>query len=291
MNIEKNLKGLDDEIEMYVCLHDGKFAEWMDKKEKGMDEFLYLMKKYYFFLTYTVDKQYLSNTHKSTKMLYSKAATDLLAIYNCLNSGCLHQAYTILRTLLETTAHTIFIYQKPEIRLNLYYNYRFIVMYHNFTNDKHSGFQEVKEEYTKYQQNYSKNKEWYDKELRAEIYSNPKFIGLRDDKMSFKKLCIVANMKREYQSVYSGLSHSTHSTSLLDHLFLSNSESYSTTPIFKNNESMTAICLTIGFIDDIYKEIVAHCNHSESTLLIHYSNRLLHDSYSLIKKYRTSFPF
>lgn len=291
LDFNTTIDSIDKEFRPYIDNYHEKFDEWINKEAQTFDDFLYLMKTYYYFMTYTVDKNYLSNAHRATKTLYSKATNDLLAIHNCLKSGSLHQAYTILRSLLETTALTKFIYQKPDQRLDLYYNYRFFELQPKFKDMNHPNFNKINEEYLKHKHNYTPYREWYDKELRHEINSKLEFKKLRTkNKMTFKKICIVVGMENDYNLMYSSLSHSTHSTSLLDHLFVSNSGNYSVAPIFKKDKALTTACVTIGFLDSIYKDILAHSNPTASTSLNAYSNWMLFCLQSLHDEIKPIFP-
>lgn len=242
----KTLDEIGSELKGYIEELEARFDEALKERGEESKDVFHFLRHYYMFLGFIIDKGIFKDEHDGVKGIITKVSTDLHAILNCLKSGCIYQAGVILRSLFETTLNTSFIYQDFSKRIDLYYNYKYIVQYKNLNDDVPILQQNIIEvKYHQFKKDYT-GWHWYEKELHKEINSSQK-LKREKRKPNLRTMAIVTELEDYYNMLYKTLSFSVHGSSLLDHLFVEDNK-ITITPVFDTDLINNISGLTVSFV-------------------------------------------
>ncbi|QGS68110.1 hypothetical protein CV093_04035 [Oceanobacillus sp. 143] len=85
--MEIELNEIEKEFSNYIQRLENNFDDLLSNKAEEYDQPLYLLKTYYFYMSFIADKKLLNKRHHTDKILCAKTSTDIFGIYNCLKSG------------------------------------------------------------------------------------------------------------------------------------------------------------------------------------------------------------
>lgn len=275
MTIE--FSNIEIEFSRYLENLEGKFDDFLLKKATEYEQPLYLLKTYYMYMCFIADKPLLSSRHSTDKILFSKTATDIFGIYNCLKSGCVYQALVIFRSLIETNVTTTFIYQDYEYRSQLYYDHSYMEKYQQYKKNPQSIRQSeiiiLKKKFDEIKYKYSNNSFWYTKLLK-EIIKKDTHIARKHKRPTIRAMADVAGMLEEYDNMYSIISKATHGSSVLEHLFIQENR-LTTSPYFEESWFNNILGLSIQNGHNVLRTVLEHDN-SIDHMYVDYSNTLLY---------------
>ncbi|WP_240421806.1 DUF5677 domain-containing protein [Paenibacillus periandrae] len=261
------------------------FPVWLDARYLEYEEPLHLLLTYYYFLNYIADEGVLFGNHRGTLLLASKTITDLLGVYSCSKSGCIHQASTITRSLFETVVATKFIYLDYEQRIDLFYDFKYIEQHQRLQKDQTAieayMYEEIERKYQEIKFNYNPKSSWYSKLLLKIIQSDPRLRG-KHRKATLRALCDAVDMNEDYDRIYSSLSLTVHGSPVLDHLFVENGN-FTAAPVF-NSLVFTQSSLAMNYAHKIFCLILERIDNDKALQLIDYSRWLLYASLEITQK-------
>lgn len=268
---------IEEEFSSYLEYLEGQFDELLVNKSAKYDQPLYLLKSYYMYLCFIADKSFLNKRPTTDKILFAKTSTDIFGIYNCLKSGCVHQALVIFRGLIETNVNTKFIYQDYNYRTKLYYDHKYMEKYQQFKKNPSSVPKEeiefTKKKYYELKYKYKYNSFWYTK-LLIDIIKNDGKLNNKHKNPTIRAMADSAGMLEEYDRMYSLLSKATHGSSLLEHLFIQGNR-LTTSPNFDMRLFNSIVGLSIQNGHNVLNTILKH-DKSIDPRYADYSDQLLY---------------
>lgn len=265
---KQDLRSVKEEFEYYLSQVEKKFDSMLVKEKNLLDEHVYPVKELYLFINYLVDHNVFNRSHSGTKMFLAKTTSDLLAIYNCLNVGCPHQATQLVRSLFESDMNVQFIHGDFETRMELFYNHKYVQKYEKLNGNNNgqlpqNEYVELERNYNRIQRDYRPRSSWFTKHLEEIIRSDN---SLRNRRASLKTLSQVIGKEDFYNSIYATSSLATHGSSTLDHLFIDNGR-FQSGPINDLNIIKPIIGSTLLFAIEILKESFADTDISEEQII------------------------
>jgi hypothetical protein len=280
-----SLDHVEDEFRLYIEKLQIDFPVWLESQSAEFDDGLHLLLTYYYYMNYIADCGILSGSHQGTLLLASKTTSDLLGIYSCLKSGCVHQSSTLIRSLFETAVATKFIYVDYEKRVNLFYNFKYIEQYNRMLKDPTTievyKQAEIKRKYQQFKSDYIPRSSWYCNLLLSIIENSPT-LRRKHKRPTLSALCDVIEMNEDYHRVYDSLSLTTHGSSVLDHLFVANGN-FTAAPMF-TKLIFTEASLAMNYAHKVISPILKEKNNEEADRIIDYSTWLLFASLEIARR-------
>ncbi|MBT2656601.1 hypothetical protein J7E81_15385 [Bacillus sp. ISL-18] len=249
-------------------LFDG-YNKILDLSQSKVRTDIAFLEVYYFFLNFVADEGFLNQRHKTEQILYAKLSSDVFAILTNLSAGCISQAMTILRSLFETTIYAKFISENPEIRLNLYSDFS-IVQKQRLNEQDGRKDDELKRQYDLIKHKFHLQKQWYTKHLLEIINSNSHY---KNKKPSIRTLSLIVGMQKEYDVLYSVLSHAGHGNSILENVYIQKGH-FNAGPVYLPYWNELIARIAVNYASKCFKSIML-LNSKENILsYIEYSELL-----------------
>ncbi len=276
----KVLDEIDGELNDYIQELELRFDEVIQERREESEDVFSFLKHYYMFIGFVADKGVFGKEHDGVKGIVAKISTDLHAILNCLKSGCIYQAGVILRSLFETTVNTSFIYQDFHKRIELYYNYKYVIQYKNLGDDVPISQQNIiKAKYHQVKNDYT-GLNWYEKELKKVINSRSD-LKRKKRKPNLRTMAIITGLEDYYNMLYKTLSFSVHGSSLLDHLFIEDNI-ITITPLFDTGLINTLSGLTVNCIHTSLVTVLKNSDDVQAEKFIIYLEFLLYSMMEIV---------
>ncbi|RQW19884.1 hypothetical protein EH196_06985 [Bacillus sp. C1-1] len=232
------------------------------------DEALYFLKSYHAYINF-VTTELRNNFDEGDALFISRLATDILAIYACLNHGVKNQSFLIIRSLVESSVMYEFINTDRNVLMPLYLEHEHYLRGKKLkeTTDKSDlppwlDINQINFEYQRVEKNYV-GSYWYTKYLKdTKGITHPKIFHL------FK----LTKREEEYRYVYNTFSNFSHGSSITHQAFQSKN-GYTTTFSFDKKEIFRYALLTLASADKTIAQLPARTQEEKD--IISYSKKYM----------------
>lgn len=251
-SLSKDLAIVEQEFKAYIEKIEAPFDRFLNKNKREIDAYANPLKTLYLYFNHLADKDFFNESHPGTKMIMAKTASDILAIYQCVNSGLPHQAAQLMRGLFETGLNVKFIHADFETRMDLFYDHRFVQRYEKIKENPEEylsvpEFEELKQAYNRVKGDYKPKSYWYTKLLQQLLQADP---SLAKKRPSLKSMSLLIGKEGLYNAIYSSGSLATHSSSALNHLFIAGGR-HTSSPVYDLETLSPIIGNTLMFATEV----------------------------------------
>ncbi|MFH1850775.1 MAG: DUF5677 domain-containing protein [Candidatus Neomarinimicrobiota bacterium] len=252
------------------------FEGYLKERRSCYDRLFSNMYKLYILFNFLVDDQHVLDLEKAKTpiaILYAKTALSHFGIYHCLFNGLIIEASILLRSLFEIYVDVKVILEKDvEDRIPLWYDFKYITRKKQL--DKNLELLEsqkisleqfestyplhrvkkANEEYENVKANYNngKSNHW-----AWSIYSN--IARAQNKPITTKFICEQLGISSQYVKVFSALSISTHSDSLIENLLVDRGKN-TCAPIFNSN-TISIGALAVLYAGSIIEDVVKYLQY------------------------------
>jgi len=236
-DLHKFLDGYGQNLENYIKKYYPGFKKLCVSKASTYNECFDALLQLYFFSSQQLDdfgdkskRKIKKRYYESFYALFCKSCQCIWSIKMCLESGCLSDASSLLRTLFETyISLKLLSLKNPFRRARLYWNYGYVTEYQNMINNEglvKSGKISKDEFDRQFSRSIIKNIKKNYNRIKKD-YGNPKYTkwyySLYGDK-SFKQICENKDIDESinYVKLYGAFSITVHSNKKIENLLIQN---------------------------------------------------------------------
>lgn len=270
---------------------------YMATQRQPFEPFFQKLFGLYTFASFLVDSKPTPDDDKfiGLRILFAKASLSLFGILSCLKNGLSSEGGILLRSLFETFVAVKLILEKDtDLRLKLYYEYRFVEQWNGFQSNKHllaSGktteetfdktftlakVTEIENNYNSVKANYHPTHPFH---WAWSIYHSTK----NTKNPSIKLICDQLGLADDYVKVYGVLSSSVHNSANVLNI-MQTQHGISLAPKYSKS-ILTTGSLATGYCIEIIHELAEYFKWAESEEIHVYSMMLasrIYDEYGVV---------